>query len=114
MQSKCLTGEFSGNAMIYRKDDWGFPQYSVKLKNQNQKTGEWEYTYMQVSLPKGALVNDRTQIVINKAFFSFYKTANNGDKFKLIITDFDIANQSAGEIDVPTSDTADFDTDLPW
>ena len=33
MQSKCLTGEFSGNAMIYRKDDWGFPQYSVKLKN---------------------------------------------------------------------------------
>ena len=69
--SKTLKGTFIGEAMIYRRDDWGYPQYSVKLSNQNQQTGEWEYSYMQVGLPKNALINDKTEIIINKSFFSF-------------------------------------------
>lgn len=112
--SKTLKGTFIGEAMIYRRDDWGYPQYSVKLSNQNQQTGEWEYSYMQVGLPKNALINDKTEIIINKSFFSFYRTKNGDDKMKLIITDYELKNQSAGDINIPDGNTVDFDIDSPW
>lgn len=112
--SKTLKGTFIGEAMIYRKDDWGYPQYSVSLANQNQQTGEWEYTYLQVKLPSNTFINNKTEIIINKSFFSFYKTKNGDDKFKLIITDYELKNQSAGDINIPEDNTVDFDIDSPW
>ena len=111
--SKTLKGSFQGEAMIYRKDDWGYPQYSVKLANQNQQTGEWEYAYIQVGLPKNALINNKTEIIINKSFFSFYTTKDGEDKFKLIILDYELKNQSAGDINIPENNTVDFDFDSP-
>lgn len=113
--TKTLKGSFTGEAMIYKKDtDWGFPQYSVKLANQNQQTGEWEYAYMQVGLPKNALINDKTPIIINKSFFSFFRNKNGEDKFKLIILDYEIENQLAGDINIGDENVVDFDNDLPW
>ena len=115
--TKTLKGSFTGEAMIYKKDtDWGYPQYSVKLSTKNPQTDEWEYTYMQVQLPKNALINDKTPVIINKSFFSFFRTKSGEDRFKLVILDYEIENQSAGDIDIPENadKTVNFDTDLPW
>ena len=113
--SKTLNIHIKGEATIYRNDTWGYPQYSVKLAN--QKDGEWCYDYIQVGLPKNALVNNKAQIRINDGFFTFF-TRNNGENVhKIIITSFDIIDETVGDIDIPTNkedNTVDFDTDLPW
>lgn len=110
--SKELNLKITGEATIYRSDKFGYPLYSIKLSNQID--GVWENDFMQVSLPKGTELKNNTKIEIKHAFFSFYKKNNNEKVHKIIITSYDVMDQVVGDIDIPTDDTVNFETDLPW
>lgn len=110
--SKTLKVHITGEGMIFRDDKFGYPVYSAKLST--QKDGQWEYDYIQVGFKGKADLPNNTEIKINDGFFSFF-TKNDGTKVhKIIITSYEILNQSVGEIDIPTENVVDFDTDLPW
>ena len=110
--SKSLKVHITGEGTIYRNDTWGYPQYTMKLAN--QKDGEWLYDYIQVGLPKNSLVNNNTQIKINDGFFTFFVKNDGSYVHKIVITSFDIVNEAVGEINIPSDNTVNFDTDLPW
>lgn len=111
--SKTLKVHLIGEGTIYRSDKWGYPVYSAKLSSMN-KDGIWEYEYIQVQLPIGNELKNDTEIKINDGFITFF-TRKNGTREKCIrITDYDIANQSAGNIDIPVNINNDSETDLPF
>ena len=110
--SKTLKVHITGEAMIYRDDKFGYPVYSAKLST--QKNGEWEYDYIQVGFKGGADLQNNTEIKINDGFFSFF-TKNDGTKVhKIIITSYDIMNQSVGNIDIPTGNELNSIDELPF
>ena len=111
---KTLNIHITGEATVFRSDKWGYPSYSVKLST--QKEGAWEYEYMQLAFKGKVDLPNFTQIKINDGFLSFFTKSNGTKEYKIIVTSFDILNQSVGEIDIPsgTDNVVDFDTDLPW
>lgn len=111
--SKTLKVHITGEATIYRNDKWGYPVYKAKLSSQNAD-GEWDYCEIQVGLPKGKELSDGTEIKINDGFFSFFTKKDGTKEHKIIIRSYDIMNQAVGDIDVPTDNTVNFETELPW
>lgn len=110
--SKTLKVHITGEATIYRTDKWGYPVYSAKLST--QKDGQWLYNYIQVSLPKGQELQNDTEIKINDGFFSFFTKNDGTNEYKIIITSYDILNQKVGDIDIPTTQDTDYESDLPF
>lgn len=110
--SKDLDLQIRGEATIYRTDKWGYPSYSVKLSNQFD--GAWQNKFLNVGLPKDTELENKTKIKINNGFLSFYKTRSGEFLDKIIITSFDIVNDTIGDIDIPTSNTEEYNTDLPF
>lgn len=102
----------TGEAVIKRADKYGFPTYTITLSNLID--GNWEYKDMQITFPKGTELKDETRVRINDAFFTFYITKDNQKFDKIIVRSFDIMNEAAGEIDIPTSIESTDSSDLPW
>ena len=100
----------TGEGTVYRNDKWGYAQYSFKLSN--QINGIWKHKYIQVSFPKGTVLENGTQIDIKTGFFTFYETKDGLQETKIVVTSYDIMDQSIGDIDIPTENISD--TDLPW
>ena len=110
--SKDLDLHIKGEGTVFRDDKWGYPLYSLKLSNQFD--GVWENKYINISLPKGQDVANKTKIIINDGFFTFFKTKT-GDRIdKIIITSYDIAEEPVGSIDIPDTSGDDYSDDLPF
>lgn len=110
--SKTLKVHITGEATIYRNDKWGYPVYSAKLST--QKDGEWIYDYIQVGFSKGVDMPNNTEIKINDGFLSFFRKNNGTNEYKIIITSYDIINQSIGEINIPNNNEENYENDLPF
>lgn len=111
---KTLKVHISGECTVYRNDKWGYPVYSAKLSN--NVDGQWVYDYIQIKFPRSQELKNFTEIRINDGFFSFYNKKDGTTEKCIIITSYDILNETVGNIDIPTNEeSADSeDLDLPW
>lgn len=78
----------TGRTMIF-KSEYG---YSTAISNKNQE-GNYDKMYLQVQLPKGIELENKTMIEIQKGFITFYKTKEGLPKIKLVIIDFETLNK---------------------
>lgn len=87
-----------GKTMIF-KNDYG---YSTTISSKNQN-GEYERMYIQVSLPRGVELENKSFIEITKGFMTFYKDKNGIAKPKFVIMEFneDYSMEPLQEDDLP-------------
>lgn len=69
----------SNNTMIFVKEDNGKVHYRAGLSSKN-KDGEYESGYIDVKMPKGTELENKTKININKGFLSFYNYTDKDGK----------------------------------
>lgn len=69
----------SNNTMIFRKEDNGKTHYRAGLSTKKQDNS-YDKAYIDVRMPRGVELADRTKINITKGFLSFYYTTNQEDK----------------------------------
>lgn len=74
----------STNTMIFAKEYNGKTYYRAGLSSKKQD-GSYESAYIDVKLPKGVALNDKSKIDITKGFLSFYKNKENKDVFYIVI-----------------------------
>lgn len=72
-----------GKTMIF-KSEYG---YSTTISSKNQN-GEYERMYVQVQLPRGIELENKSFIEITKGFITFYKDKNGVAKPKFVIIEF--------------------------
>lgn len=78
--------EISGKTMIFR-NDYG---YSTTISNKNQE-GQYDKMYLTVQFLKGVELENKTLINIKDGFLSFYKTKVGLSKVKIVVKDYEIA-----------------------
>lgn len=93
----------NGKTTIY-KNQYG---YTTSISNKKED-GTYENMFIQVNFKKGVEVEHKTKIDVKNGFMSFYTNKNEQQILKLIITEFDIVDDST----FLTID--DSDTDLPF
>ena len=69
----------TGKTICY-KNDYG---YSTAISNKKQD-GTYERMYVNLQLPKGVEVENKTYIEITKGFLAFYKDKNGMSKIKIV------------------------------
>ena len=84
----------TGKTMIF-KSEYG---YSIAISNKNQE-GNYDKMYLQVQLPKGIELENKTMIEIQNGFITFYKTKEGLPKLKLVIMEFTTENNELPELD---------------
>lgn len=84
-----LKSNFEGTTRIFRKEEEGWIRYSTQLSQKNIN-GEWENTYVDVQLPKGTDLENKTDINISKSFLSWYKTQKGFIRFKIVVMDYTV------------------------
>lgn len=84
----------TGKTMIF-KSEYG---YSTAISNKNQE-GQYDKMYLQVQLPKGVELENKTMIEIQNGFMSFYKTKEGLPKLKLVIMEFTTENNELPKLD---------------
>lgn len=72
-----------GKTMIY-KNTYG---YSIAISKKNQN-GEYERMYVQIQLPKEAVIENKTIIEITNGFLSFYNTKDGLPKLKIVVMEY--------------------------
>lgn len=95
----------SGKILVF-KNEYGYST-SISRKNQN---GEYDRMYINVQLPKGFDVKNKTYIEISKGFLSFYNDKNGLPKVKIVVME---VNQESSNISEPTSIEEPAETLLP-
>lgn len=78
--------EILGRTMIF-KNDYG---YSTSISNKNQE-GQYDKMYLTVQFPKSVELENKTLINIKDGFLSFYKTKVGLPKVKIVVKDYEIA-----------------------
>lgn len=73
----------SNNTMIFRKEENGKVHYRAGLSSKKQD-GSYDNGYIDVKLPKGIELADKTKINITKGFLSFYNYKDKEGKNKTI------------------------------
>ena len=76
--------------------------YSTTLSNKKQD-GSYENMYIDVQIPKNAVVNNGDEVTIQKGFISFYKNKDGLPKIKIVILEVEQESYSF-----------DNDTELPF
>jgi hypothetical protein len=76
--------------------------YSTTLSNKKQD-GSYENMYIDVQIPKNAVINNGDEVTIQKGFISFYKTKDGLPKVKIVILEVEQESYSF-----------DNDTELPF
>ena len=69
----------TGKTKVFR----GKYGYSCSISNKNQD-GTYERMYVNLQLPKGVEVENKTYIEITKGFLAFYKDKNGMSKIKIV------------------------------
>ena len=83
----------TGEVLIF-KNDYG---YSLALSHKKQDE-TWEKMYITAQLPKEHELENKTAIIINKGFLSFYNDKNGLPKLKAVIQEYMVIGQE------PTND----------
>lgn len=73
----------SNNTMIFRKEEKDKVHYRAGLSTKKQDN-TYDKAYIDIRLPKGVELADRTKINITKGFLSFYNYKDKEDKKKTI------------------------------
>ena len=83
----------NGEAMIF-KGKFG---YSTTISNQDIE-GNWDKMYIDVQLPKGHELENRTHILVNNGFLSFKKDKTGLPKIKVVIMDYMVIGNTEEEL----------------
>lgn len=94
----------TGEIMVY-KNEYG---YSTTIANKDIE-GNWDRMYVTIQLPKGQELENKSVILIEKGFLSFYKDKNGMPKIKAVIQVFDLI----GIEDIQVNETYS-DNELPF
>ena len=81
--------QISGKTKIF-KGKYG---YSCSISNKNQD-GSYSNMFMQIQLPKGIEIKDKSIIEITKGFISFYENKDGNKIPKIVVLDFNYINDS--------------------
>ena len=95
-----------GRTKVFRNEREGKVYYTTSIANKN-KEGKYEYMTIDIQLPRGTDLENKTDIDITNGFLSFYKTKNGFAKIKYVVMDFVVPKQEVSAMD-------DFDSDLPF
>ena len=76
----------SNNTMIFAKEFDGKMHYRTSMSRKNQNN-EYEKAYIDIKLPKGIQLADKSKIDITKGFLSFYKNKEGKDIFYIVVQD---------------------------
>ena len=89
----------SGEIIVY-KNEYG---YYTTIRNKNIE-GNYDKMYVTIQLPKGQELENKSVIIIEKGFLSFYKDKNGLPKVKAVIREFDIIGIDDLEVNENYSD----------
>lgn len=89
----------SGEIIVYKNEKG----YYTTIKNKDLN-GNWDKMYMTIQLPKGQELENKSVIIIEKGFLSFYKDKNGLPKVKAVIREFDIIGIDDLEVNENYSD----------
>lgn len=104
----------SKNTMIFVKEDENLKKhYRASLSTKNVK-GEYESGYIDVRMPKGTQLENKTKINITKGFLSFYNYKDKEDKqhtiWYIVVQEFTQEKQEIYEVESFKAE----DLDLPF
>lgn len=101
----------SGEIMVF-KNEYG---YSTSISNKNQN-GEYDKMYLNVHLPRGVELENRTKINITKGFLSFYKNKQGLPQIKVVVMEYQTSEetQEREAIQNEQNYNYDFGDDLPF
>ena len=69
----------SRNVIYVKKDENGKKHYRARISRKNEN-GEYENGYIDVRMPKGTELENKTKIEITKGFLSFYNYTDKDNK----------------------------------
>ena len=81
----------SKSIMIFKKEINGKVHYRAGLSNKKQDN-TYDTAYIDVKLPKGADLENKTKIEITKGFLSFFKTKEGATIFYIVVQEFSKEN----------------------
>ena len=76
-----------GRTKVFRNEREGNVYYTTSISNKN-KDGQREYMTVDIQLPRGTELENKTDIDITNGFLSFYKTKNGLPKVKYVVMDY--------------------------
>lgn len=76
-----------GKTKVFKNENNGNVYYTTSISNKNRE-GQYEYMTVDIQLPRGAELENKTDIDITNGFLSFYKTKNGLAKIKYVVMDF--------------------------
>lgn len=82
----------SKNTTIFVKDIDGKKHYRAGLSNK-QTDGSYQSAYIDVRMPKGTNIENKTKINITKGFLTFYKTKEGKDIWYVVVQEFTTEQQ---------------------
>ena len=108
----------TGKTMIFRKEYEGKNIYSTNISNKDIN-GEYTNMYINIQLPKGTELENKTIIDITKGFLSFYNSKEGLPKIKIVVKEYNIdAEQTYAEQEreaIQNENNYEMDsTDLPF
>ena len=108
--------DITGKATIYSKesakqDGTMFTTYQMSL-SKNVDDGKWENAYIPCNFRKGVVVENKTQINVQKGWLDFYTNKENKKVITAFVSEFDIVNkpQTSAGFQVVQQD----DSNLPF
>ena len=76
--------KLTGNVMVFKNEKGA---YSTSISNKNVD-GTYTNSYITLQFKKGVDLENKTRIIINDSFLSFYKTQDNKIIYKIVVLDF--------------------------
>ena len=83
-----------GNTLVFRNENNGNVYYTTSISNKN-KEGKYEYMSVDIQLPKGTELENKTNIDITRGFISHYKTKNGLPKIKFVVMEFIVPQEDS-------------------
>lgn len=100
----------SGKTIVF-KSEYG---YSTAISNKKQD-GTYDKMYLQLQLPKGVEVENKTFIEITKGFLSFYKDKNGIAKPKIVVMEINADTPTIKQEEIDGNDVFELTPeDLPF
>lgn len=95
-----------GKTKVFRNENNGNVYYTTSISNKN-KEGKYEYMTVDIQLPRGTELENKTDIDVTNGFLSFYKTKNGFAKVKYVVMDFIVVgnNETQNDFFPPTDDS---------
>lgn len=85
----------SKDTMIFVKEDENLRKhYRAGLSNKKQD-GTYDTAYIDVKMPKGTNIENKTKINITKGFLSFYKTTKGNIIWYIVVLEYTTEKQEA-------------------